>query len=130
MKSRIHLAIEYSPPELKMRRMIWTHYLEAIPATERAIDFDEAINKLVRDEVNGREIANAVNTAKTLARFQGKPLELHHIETVLGIRREFDASLAKKLRAIEATESRQGSIAMLNRKNSILVSSEESKWFP
>lgn len=56
-----------------MRRLIWTQYLEAIPVTERAIDIDEAINKLVHDEVNGREIANVVNTAKTLARFQGKP---------------------------------------------------------
>jgi AAA+ superfamily predicted ATPase len=130
MKSRIHLAIEYSPPELQMRHMIWTQYLKAIPSTEVSIDLESAVPGLVRDEVNGREIANAVHTARTLARFETQPLQLHHIQTVLRVRRDFDVSLAKKARDIEAAESRQGSIIVSNRKNSILVSGEQSQWLP
>jgi hypothetical protein len=84
----------------------------------------------IRDEVNGREIANAVHTARTLARFETQPLQLHHIQTVLRVRRDFDVSLAKKARDIEAAESRQGSIIVSNRKNSILVSGEQSQWLP
>jgi hypothetical protein len=131
MKSRIHLAIEYSPPELQMRRMIWEQCLKAIPAAEISIDSDEAVDDFVKDEVNGREIANAINTAKTLARFEAQPLQMRHIETVLQVRRDFDASIAKKRKVIETAESQHGSLMMLNRRNSILVSREEpSEWLP
>ena len=131
MKSRIHLAIEYSPPELQMRRTIWTLYLKAIPSSDIAIDFDSAIDRVIRDEVNGREIANAVSTSRTLARSEKQPLQLRHIQTVLQVRRDFDVSLAKKAREIDATESRQNSMVASNRKNSILVSSDQpSAWVP
>jgi hypothetical protein len=131
MKSRIHLAIEYSPPELQMRRMIWAQCLKALLAAEIDIDWDETIDKLSTNDVNGREIANAVNTAKTLACFDNSPLRSHHIETGIQVRRDFDRSIAKKSKAIEAAESREGSIIISNRKNSILVSSSEaSKWLP
>jgi len=130
MKSRIHLAIEYSPPQLQMRRVIWEQSLKAIPAADISINFDEVVDRLIKDEVNGREIANAVNTAKTLARFEEQPLQMRHIETVLQVRRDFDASIAKKRSAAELAERRQGSL-MLNRKNSILVAHEEpSEWLP
>ena len=125
MKSRIHLAIEYSPPELEMRRRIWTHYLHAIPDGEREVDVEEVIDYFIRDKLNGREIANAVNTAKTLARFEGQPLKQDHIETVLAVRREFDASISKKLKASTLAESRHGSLPAPNRHNSLLVSVEE-----
>jgi predicted xylose isomerase-like sugar epimerase len=114
-----------------MRQVIWEQCLNAIPPSEISIDIDDAIDELIRDQVNGREIANAVNTAKTLARFEKKPLEIRHIETVLQVRRDFEASIAKKRKAIEIAETRQGSSAMLNRQNSILVSREEpSQWLP
>jgi len=105
--------------------MIWEQCFKAISLTEISIDLDEAVDGLVKDEVNGREIANAVNTAKTLARFEAQPLQMRHIETVLQVKRDFDASIAKKRKAIETAESRQGSLMMLNRRNSILMSREE-----
>lgn len=131
MKSRIHLAIEYSPPELQMRRMIWTQCLEAIPTSEIELDLKDAIPSLIRDRINGREISNTVNTARTLARFEAEPLQLRHVQTVLQTRRDFDTSIAKKSKALEAVESRQGSLMMLNRRNSLLVSGDElSEWLP
>ena len=54
---------------------------------------DETIDTLVKVPLNGREIANAVNTARTLARFDKVPLRLSHIETVLDVRRGFDEKL-------------------------------------
>lgn len=114
-----------------MRRTIWTLYLKAIPSSDIAIDFDSAIDRVIRDEVNGREIANAVSTSRTLARSEKQPLQLRHIQTVLQVRRDFDVSLAKKAREIDATESRQNSMVASNRKNSILVSSDQpSAWVP
>ncbi|KAI0176477.1 P-loop containing nucleoside triphosphate hydrolase protein [Hypoxylon sp. FL1284] len=93
MKSRIHLSLSYSPPEIEIRRRIWEHCLGAVPADAMDIDVDKTIDSLVADKLNGREIANAVNTARTLARFDGVPLQTGHIDTVLEVRRAFDESL-------------------------------------
>jgi SpoVK/Ycf46/Vps4 family AAA+-type ATPase len=95
MKSRIHLALEYQPPNIDMRRRIWTHYLSAIPASELDLDVEEDVDDFLKEEVNGREIANCVNTARTLARFKGVKLQSKHVETVLETRREFEKSLRK-----------------------------------
>jgi hypothetical protein len=131
MKSRIHLALEYSQPDSQMRRIIWTQCLRAIPASERTIDPEDVIDTLVDESINGREIANAVHTARTLARFEAKTLQLYHIETVLQVRRDFEASVARKKKALEAVEARQRSLVAPNRQNSLLMSSDEPhKWLP
>lgn len=93
MKSRIHLSLSYTPPEIEVRRRIWLHCLGNVPVTAREIDVDSTVGFLVKAKLNGREIANAVNTARTLARFDGAPLKLSHIETVLEVRQSFDESL-------------------------------------
>ncbi|KAI1107965.1 P-loop containing nucleoside triphosphate hydrolase protein [Jackrogersella minutella] len=94
MKSRIHLSLSYKPPEIEVRRRIWLHCLLTLPADAIDIDVDKTIDFLVTSELNGREIANAVNTARTLARFNGAPLRLSHMETVLDVRRDFDESFS------------------------------------
>jgi SpoVK/Ycf46/Vps4 family AAA+-type ATPase len=93
MKSRIHLALEYQPPNIDMRRRIWTHCLSAIPASDLDLDVEEDVDDFLKEEVNGREIANCVNTARTLARFKRVKLQSKHIEIVLETRREFEKSL-------------------------------------
>ena len=93
MKSRIHLALEYQPPNIDMRRRIWTHCLSAIPASDLDLDVEEDVDDFLKEEVNGREIANCVNTARTLARFKRVKLQSKHVETVLETRREFEKSL-------------------------------------
>jgi len=93
MKSRIHLALEYQSPNIDMRRRIWTHCLSAIPASELDLDVEEDVDDFLKEEVNGQEIANCVNTARTLARFKRVRLQSRYIETVLETRREFEKSL-------------------------------------
>ncbi|OTB05995.1 hypothetical protein M426DRAFT_55898 [Hypoxylon sp. CI-4A] len=93
MKSRIHLSLSYTPPEIEVRRRIWSHCLKAVPADAKDIDVDSTLDSLVASKLNGREIANAVNTARTLARFDGAPLRFSHIKTVLEVRQGFDESL-------------------------------------
>ena len=105
MKSRIHLALEYKPPNIDMRRRIWTHYLSAIPASELDLDVEEDVDDFLKEEVNGREIANCVNTARTLARFKGVKLQNKHVEAVLETRREFDKSLRKMREKWKQTDS-------------------------
>ena len=125
MKSRIHLALGYSPPELAMRMLIWTQSLRAVPAKQLDIDIDEAMDILIRDKLNGREITNAINTARTLARFEGKPLQLKHIETVLGIKNEFDASLKRMAALAKESDSKHGSLRPIVRRGSLLGAMSE-----
>ncbi|KAF2736868.1 P-loop containing nucleoside triphosphate hydrolase protein [Polyplosphaeria fusca] len=114
MKSRIHLALGYNPPTLDMRRMLWTKSL--ITATQDPLEeeLEEAIDEFTRVDLNGREIANAVNTALTLARFEKGALQLRHVEQVLKVRRVFDKDLKKMAeedkRRKSTGVSRQGSI--------------------
>ncbi|KAI1340418.1 P-loop containing nucleoside triphosphate hydrolase protein [Xylariaceae sp. FL0016] len=93
MKSRIHVALGYRPPGLDVRRRIWLEYLRNVPMEASAIKPEAAVDQLAEVELNGREIANAVNTARTMARFEGFRMNIGHIETVLDVRRAFDASL-------------------------------------
>ena len=96
MKSRIHLALEYSPPTLDMRRRIWTQYLlNAVPAAERDLDIEEDVDNFLHEELNGREISNCVNTALTLARFEGRKLSEADVQVVLETRRAFEKTVQK-----------------------------------
>ncbi|KAI1433728.1 P-loop containing nucleoside triphosphate hydrolase protein [Xylaria sp. CBS 124048] len=89
-RSRIHLVLRYETAEADDRRQIWKHYLKLIPEGQLAIKTHDAVNRLALAELNGREIANTVNTAFTIARFEGQPLALKHVEAVLETRQAFD----------------------------------------
>ncbi|KAI1490995.1 P-loop containing nucleoside triphosphate hydrolase protein [Biscogniauxia mediterranea] len=93
MKSRIHLSLGYHPPEAEVRERIWHHYLKAIPEGMSDVSAESAMSKLVVPKLNGREIANVINTARTMARFENTPLKLSHLEKVLKVHEKFDESL-------------------------------------
>ena len=127
MKSRIHLALGYRPPELDMRRAIWRQTLRAIPAEDVEMDIEQTVEGFIGERLNGREITNAVHTAQTLARFEKSPLMLKHVETVLNVKNEFDVSL-KRMRdhALTSESSKGGSLMQpLIRRQSLLAMSEE-----
>lgn len=121
MKSRVHMALGYAPPSLEMRRLIWTQSLGAVPQEETDIDIDDAVDHLIGEDLNGREITNAINTARTLSSYEGKLFELKHIETVLGVRSEFESSL-ERMRTLARSESAKGGgqMAPLMRRGSLL----------
>jgi len=121
MKSRVHLALGYSAPDLDSRRRIWRHnLLHTNHQDGRGFSIEDALEKFAPEPMNGREISNAVNTACTLARFSEGPLLLTHIDEVLGVRREFDLSMRLKASKI-ASSSEHGTVAPLPvRQGSIL----------
>jgi SpoVK/Ycf46/Vps4 family AAA+-type ATPase len=115
MKSRIHLALGYNPPEEQIRKLLWTKSLKAACQGQIDAEIESAIDTLVKIKLNGREIANALNTALTLARFEGNSLQLKHVETVLNIRSEFDLGLKRM-----AVHSKVGPMSPLVRRGSML----------
>ncbi|GAP86880.2 putative TOB3 [Rosellinia necatrix] len=58
MKSRVHLALGYTPPTADVRRQIWRRYLSAVPAGQSVVDIDGNVNGNVNGkgdvDVNGK----------------------------------------------------------------------------
>ncbi|KAG9954860.1 P-loop containing nucleoside triphosphate hydrolase protein, partial [Aureobasidium melanogenum] len=122
MKSRVHLALGYHEPSQDSRRQIWKQSLERqsqvlLSSAGEEVDVDGAAELLSAERLNGREISNAIHTASTLARFAEERLALRHIQEVLGVRRDFEATL-EKMRKGTLEHAPQSSSAV--KKNSII----------
>lgn len=89
-QSRVHLQIAYPDLDVAARRQIWERMVAMSSSTE---DGDggccgigaEELERLARAELNGREIKNLVKSAQLLASFEGVPLAVEHVETVLRV---------------------------------------------
>lgn len=130
MLSRVHLALGYTPPSSEMRRNIWNQCLSLVPEDENGIqDVDEVVGSLVEERLNGREISNAVNTARTIARFSNERLQQVHIKTVLRVRHEFHKDvLGERRKATLQAAAVMGGISApggLSRQNSIVTAEPE-----
>ena len=101
MKSRVHLALGYKEPDSTARSRIWIQSLAIKNVVSLEDDQGEqlavqaAAEKLCKEQLNGREISNAIHTAGTLARYAEEKLAMKHIEEVLGVRRDFEETLEK-----------------------------------
>jgi len=99
IKSRIHLALQYHNPSKETRRTLWKHCIsppDADDLAERlddAFELNTALDELQLAEMNGREIANAVNTARTLASSENRKLGLEDLRTIVGVWEEFEGTL-------------------------------------
>lgn len=101
MKSRVHLALGYKEPDSTARSRIWVQSLQTknVRSLEdekgEQLAVEAAAQKLCQEQLNGREISNAIHTAGTLARYADEELAMKHIEEVLGVRRDFEETLEK-----------------------------------
>lgn len=130
MKSRIHLALGYSPLDIDTRRRIWIQCLRSVPANESAIDdTDDTVDSLMSQEMNGRDISNAVTTACTIARFNKQKLQIHHIDTVFKVRGDFDKCLRREAGKMTASHvPGVGSVgSQIVRQNSIVMTTEPER---
>ncbi|OLN86410.1 ATPase family AAA domain-containing protein 3B 3 [Colletotrichum chlorophyti] len=106
MNSRIHLALGFSTPGFETRRRLWMKCIQSIPDAEASIeDLDDAVEDIVAHVLNGREISNAVNTARTLARFDGERLQMKHIEQVLKVKLDFQKALSSENKRLTLAQS-------------------------
>lgn len=98
MKSRVHLALEYFAPGPESRKSIWSQCFTKIPTQEidKDLSLDHALLELSQLRLNGREISNSFNTARTLARFEKTPLTMEHLQSVLGAWHDFEQSLRRE----------------------------------
>lgn len=92
-KSRIQLALHYENLGPSQRKKIWRNLLNRLKALDAlAIDFDDIIDQiddLSQFEMNGREIRNAITTARQLAQFKEKTLCYAHLKHVIRVSGKF-----------------------------------------
>lgn len=88
--------MQYHAPDEGRRALLWRQKLEQLPEKEVHFDIEEAVKMLAGPAMNGREISNAVNTARTLAAAEnaGK-IRYEDLDTVVGVWKEFQASIGE-----------------------------------
>ena len=97
-KSRIQVALHYDNLPLSARKKIWSNFFELLQ--EDAIDANFAeleshLDDLAGVEMNGRQIRNAVMTARQLARFRNQTLDYEHMQTVIKTAGDFNRYIEK-----------------------------------
>ena len=91
-KSRIQVALHYQPLTAASRRKIWQNFLELLQDDKEDVDFQDLSNhleELADREMNGREIRNAMTTAKQIALYKKETLCWDHIELTINTARDF-----------------------------------------
>jgi hypothetical protein len=98
-KSRIQLALHYENLTSSQRRKIWRNFVFRLQDLEEPnINFDDIfdhMDDLAKEEMNGRQIRNAITTARQLAQYKSVELRYQHLRHVIGVAGKFDQYLKK-----------------------------------
>ncbi|CAI6238217.1 unnamed protein product [Periconia digitata] len=76
-KSRIQVALHYKPLNRQSRKQIWQNFFEMIEEENSDVDvgeFESRLDELAKEEMNGRQIRNCLQTAQQLSKFKEEPL--------------------------------------------------------
>ncbi|KAK4154223.1 Fidgetin-like protein 1 [Chaetomidium leptoderma] len=93
-KSRIQVALHYPSLDQPSRQTIWQNFLAMLRADGEDVDFDGIaahVDEAAAHGMNGRQIRNAVTTARQLALFEGARLAWDHVEQAIAAASDFDA---------------------------------------
>jgi hypothetical protein len=109
-KSRIHVPLKYTGLDVSSRKQIWRNFLdraeggdgasgdkganggEGEKGKNAAVD-EKGLEQLAQHDLNGRQIKGIVRTATSLARYDGKDLDLETLEQVVEIQMDFERDL-------------------------------------
>ena len=85
-KSRIQVALHYPNLDRIARKKIWKNFFDMMEMDEEDVNLDELnqhMAELAGQDMNGREIRNALTTARQLALFQKETLAWEHMEQAI-----------------------------------------------
>ncbi|KAJ0130194.1 Uncharacterized protein HZ326_26706 [Fusarium oxysporum f. sp. albedinis] len=117
-KSRIQLNLRYKNLDRDQRLQIWENFFTRLRRLEKeaftrysrfsyGANIDEILgklNELAEANLNGRQIRNAVSTARQLARYQKEPLSYKHLTVVINKAKKFDEYLLELNETFTADE--------------------------
>ncbi|KAI1417922.1 AAA family ATPase [Hypoxylon sp. FL1857] len=93
-KSRIQLALRYEKLETSQRRKIWWNFMQHFKdMKDNSIDFDDLddhVDELAVHEMNGRQIRNAITTARQLAQYRKVRMDFSHLQHVIQVSGRFE----------------------------------------
>lgn len=96
--SRIQLALHYPSLETHQRLKIWKLFIDRLEGLDERIDVDnlrENLTALKTEELNGRQIRNAITTARQYAKWKGEVLTYDHLKDAIQISGRFGTYLHK-----------------------------------
>ncbi|KAI1820846.1 hypothetical protein F4861DRAFT_521315 [Xylaria intraflava] len=103
-KSRIQLALHYPALGPYERLQIWQNFFEKLDNPRDAtIDIDDLRDHLVElkeEEMNGRQIRNAITTARQYAKWKGETLTYAKLKDVIEVAGRFDKYLNRLHRGL------------------------------
>jgi SpoVK/Ycf46/Vps4 family AAA+-type ATPase len=93
-KSRIQLALHYDDLDQDQRKKIWRNFIARLEASEsESVDTTNLlkhIEELAKPEMNGRQIRNAVTTARQLALHKKVKMDSGHLTHVIRVAGKFE----------------------------------------
>lgn len=100
-KSRIQLNLRYQNLDRDQRLKIWRNFISRLERLAdnsggleiNAKDILSHIDNLATPQLNGREIRNAISTARQLARYREQALGYNHLQSVIAEAEKFDQYL-------------------------------------
>ncbi|KAI0021357.1 hypothetical protein F4780DRAFT_286176 [Xylariomycetidae sp. FL0641] len=106
-KSRIQVAIHYDHLTKKSRKQIWQNFFDMIEdsAEEDANmpELERRLDELAAEDMNGRQIRNALLTARQLAKHRQERLDWQHLSQVM----KTSAAFNKYLKAVKGHTDEQ-----------------------
>ncbi|KAH7035821.1 P-loop containing nucleoside triphosphate hydrolase protein [Microdochium trichocladiopsis] len=98
-KSRIQISLPYKKLDRAQRKQIWRNFLGRLQGLGQhgTIDFDDIeahLDDLADYSMNGRQIRNAITTARQLAEFRNKKMNFASLKKTIGVSEKFDKYLA------------------------------------
>jgi len=97
-KSRIQLALHYADLDEYQRQQIWHNFINRLEGLEEDVDLSDLrdnVQRLAKNEMNGRQIRNAITTARQFAEWKKERLTYKHMEYVIEVSGRFDQYLDK-----------------------------------
>ncbi|KAI1844018.1 hypothetical protein JX266_009884 [Neoarthrinium moseri] len=97
-KSRIQVAIHYENLSKRSRKAIWKNFFDMIEETNEdanIAELEEKVDELSDMMMNGRQIRNALLTARQLAKYRNETLAWEHLDQVLKTSAAFNKYLEK-----------------------------------
>lgn len=95
-KSRIHLPIRYPDLDEDQRVKIWSNFLEVLKRSKERVDFADLelnVPHLAQRALNGRQIRNAIQMARYLARYRKQMMVYKHVQDAVAAVMKFDGYL-------------------------------------
>ncbi|KIX97702.1 uncharacterized protein Z520_06480 [Fonsecaea multimorphosa CBS 102226] len=92
-KSRIQLVLHYKDLNEPQRRKVWRNFINRLKELGEAIDSEDLEDHLAmlgKEELNGRQIRNAITTARQLAKYKKRPLCYDHLKHVITVSSQFE----------------------------------------